>query len=314
MNDIKTRANDFSKGSILKHILRLAIPMTIAQLITILYNIVDRMFIGRIGGVETTDALTGVGVCLPIVTIIMAFSNLIGAGAAPLISIERGRNNGEESESILGNACSLLIIVGISISVLGLCFKTPILKLLGASDATLPYADSYITIYLIGAIFPVIALGLNSIINAQGFGKTGMLTIAIGAMLNIILDPILIFVFNMGVAGAAIATVISQIASAIWTVGFLLSKKATYTIKLRHMIRLNSRRIKKNTVARVGRVYNARYKRGSSNGLQYDAKTIRKRFIYWNHDDNNICQGYTCSACSGIFTRSSARAWIQLRG
>ena len=223
MNDIKTRANDFSKGSILKHILRLAIPMTIAQLITILYNIVDRMFIGRIGGVETTDALTGVGVCLPIVTIIMAFSNLIGAGAAPLISIERGRNNGEESESILGNACSLLIIVGISISVLGLCFKTPILKLLGASDATLPYADSYITIYLIGAIFPVIALGLNSIINAQGFGKTGMLTIAIGAMLNIILDPILIFVFNMGVAGAAIATVISQIASAIWTVGFLLS-------------------------------------------------------------------------------------------
>ena len=186
--------------------------MTIAQLITILYNIVDRMFIGRIGGVETTDALTGVGVCLPIVTIIMAFSNLIGAGAAPLISIERGRNNGEESESILGNACSLLIIVGISISVLGLCFKTPILKLLGASDATLPYADSYITIYLIGAIFPVIALGLNSIINAQGFGKTGMLTIAIGAMLNIILDPILIFVFNMGVAGAAIATVISQIA------------------------------------------------------------------------------------------------------
>lgn len=221
MNDIKTRANDFSKGSILKHILRLAIPMTIAQLITILYNIVDRMFIGRIGGVETTDALTGVGVCLPIVTIIMAFSNLIGAGAAPLISIERGRNNGEESESILGNACSLLIIVGISISVLGLCFKTPILKLLGASDATLPYADSYITIYLIGAIFPVIALGLNSIINAQGFGKTGMLTIAIGAMLNIILDPILIFVFNMGVAGAAIATVISQIN--LYNVSFLFS-------------------------------------------------------------------------------------------
>lgn len=245
MNDIKTRANDFSKGSILKHILRLAIPMTIAQLITILYNVVDRMFIGRIGGVETTDALTGVGVCLPIVTIIMAFSNLIGAGAAPLISIERGRSNGEESERILGNACSLLIIVGISISVLGLCFKTPILKLLGASDATLPYADSYINIYLIGAIFPVIALGLNSIINAQGFGKTGMLTIAIGAVLNIILDPILIFVFNMGVAGAAIATVISQIASAVWTVSFLLGKKATYTIKLRHMLKLNSRRIKK---------------------------------------------------------------------
>ena len=224
MNDIKTRANDFSKGSILKHILRLAIPMTIAQLITILYNIVDRMFIGRIGGVETTDALTGVGVCLPIVTIIMAFSNLIGAGAAPLISIERGRNNGEESESILGNACSLLIIVGISISVLGLCFKTPILKLLGASDATLPYADSYITIYLIGAIFPVIALGLNSIINAQGFGKTGMLTIAIGAMLNIILDPILIFVFNMGVAGVGWATFIAQGISSLLAFAVLLKR------------------------------------------------------------------------------------------
>lgn len=245
MESVKQKANDFSKGSVIGHILRLALPMTAAQLITILYNVVDRVFIGRLGGSGAADALTGVGVCMPIITIIMAFSNLIGAGAAPLISIERGRNNADEAEKLLGNAASLLLIIGAVITVLGLCFKTPLLRLLGASDATLPYADTYITIYLFGAIFPVLTLGLNSMINAQGYGKIGMVTIALGAVLNIILDPILMFVLDMGVAGAAVATVISQAASAVWTVSFLLSKRAAYTIKFKNMISFSLRRVRK---------------------------------------------------------------------
>lgn len=245
MKNQKYMSTDYSKGSVFSHILKLAIPITLANLITMLYNVVDRMYIGRIGGAAGTDALTGVGVCLPVITVIMAFSNLIGAGAAPLLSIERGRKNTKEAEGILGNSLTMLIIIGIIVSILCICFKTPILRLLGASDATLPYAESYLTISLIGSIFPMVALGLNSLINAQGYAKIGMMTIAIGAAINIILDPIFIFTLNMGVAGAAIATVISQICSAVWTVLFLLSKKSEYRIKLEYMLNLNSRRIKK---------------------------------------------------------------------
>ncbi len=244
MNTINNSVNDFSSGSILKHIMKLAIPMTVAQLITVLYNVVDRMFIGRIGGTGAADALTGIGVCLPIVTVVMAFSNLIGAGAAPLISIERGKGNDDEAEAILGSAFGMLIIIGVALTAAGLCFRQPILRLLGASEATMPYAKAYISVYLCGAVFTVTALGLNSIINAQGFAKTGMTTIAIGAFLNIILDPIFIFKLNMGVSGAALATVISQIVSALWTVGFLLSKRPVYRIKLCRVLSFNIKRIK----------------------------------------------------------------------
>lgn len=237
--------NDFSNGNILKHILRLAVPMTVAQLITLLYNIVDRIFIGRIGGAETTDALTGVGICLPVISVVMAFANLVGSGAAPLISIERGRKNGEEAEKLIGTAAIMLAALGAGITILGLVFKSPVLNLLGASSVTFSYADSYLTIYLAGAVFPMTALGLNSIINAQGYGKTGMLTIAIGAVINIILDPILIFGMNMGVSGAAVATVISQFASALWTVCFLTGRNADYTIKLKYMLKPEFKRIKK---------------------------------------------------------------------
>lgn len=237
--------NDFSKGNILKHILRLAVPMTVAQLITLLYNVVDRMFIGRIGGVETTDALTGVGICLPIISAVMAFANLVGSGAAPLISIERGRHDDKEAEKLTGTAAAMIIVLGIVLTAVGLIFKKPILYLLGASDATFTYANSYLTIYLIGVIFPMLTLGLNSIINAQGFGKIGMLTIAIGAVINIILDPIFIFAMNLGVSGAAAATVISQFISSLWTVLFLTGKKAEYRIKLKYMIHPRMKRIKK---------------------------------------------------------------------
>lgn len=237
------KKGDFSQGSIMKILLRLAVPMTMAQLINVLYNVVDRMFIGRIGG-ESMDALTGVGVCLPMITIVIAFANLVGTGGAPLFSIERGQKNEEEAEAILGNSVTLLILFAVGLTVFGMIFKKPVLRLLGASSVTLPYANEYITIYLLGTVFVLLSLGLNNFINAQGFAKTGMCTVAIGAGLNIVLDPLFIFVFHMGVRGAAVATVISQFAAAVWTVHFLTGKKALIRIR-KKQLRLQGERVKK---------------------------------------------------------------------
>lgn len=236
--------NDFSKGRIMPMLLRLAIPMTLAQLINILYNVIDRMFIGRIGG-TSMDALTGVGVCLPVIMIVMAFANLIGMGGAPLFSIERGKGDEQEAEAILGNSVTLLLLFGILLTVAGLIVKVPVLRLLGASEVTLPYANDYLTIYLCGNVFVLLSLGLNSFINAQGFSKTGMFTVAIGAGLNIVLDPIFIFGLGMGVKGAALATVISQFAAALWTVRFLTGKRTILRIRKSRM------RPEKNRVKRI---------------------------------------------------------------
>lgn len=235
--------NDFSKGSVIGNIVSLALPMTLAQLINVLYNIIDRIYIGRLGE-ESTLALTGLGVCLPAVTIVIAFANLVGMGGAPLFSIERGAGHEDEAESILGNSFTLILILSAVLTVLGFIFKVPLLRLLGASDATLPFADAYLTIYLCGNLFVMVSLGLNSFINAQGFAKTGMMTVIIGAVLNIVLDPILIFTLGMGVRGAALATVISQFASAVWTFSFLIGKKALLKIKIAKM-RCRARCIKK---------------------------------------------------------------------
>ena len=220
-----TAENDFSTGSIPAHMLRLALPMTLAQLINVLYNIIDRIFIGRIP-FDSTNALTGLGVAFPICTITIAFANLVGMGGAPLFSIERGKRNDAEAEKILGNSFVLLLLFGLFITITGLLLKRPLLYLLGASEATFRYADSYITIYLCGSVFVMLSLGLNSFINAQGFAKTGMLTVSIGAVCNLLLDPVFIFLLGMGVRGAAPATVISQlIVAALWTFTFLTGKK-----------------------------------------------------------------------------------------
>lgn len=242
---MKTAAskNDFSKGSVIGNIVSLALPMTLAQLINVLYNIIDRIYIGRLGE-ESTLALTGLGVCLPAVTIVIAFANLVGMGGAPLFSIERGAGHDDEAEAILGNSFTLILILSAVLTVLGFIFKVPLLRLLGASDATLPFADAYLTIYLCGNLFVMVSLGLNSFINAQGFAKTGMMTVVIGAVLNIVLDPILIFTLGMGVRGAALATVISQLASAVWTFSFLIGKKALLKIKIAKM-HCRARRVKK---------------------------------------------------------------------
>ena len=174
MSDINNakKENDFSKGSIIGHMLRLAGPMTLAQLVNVLYNIIDRIFIGKIPN-DATNALTGLGVAFPICTVTIAFANLVGMGGAPLFSIERGKGNEDEAKKLLGNSFSLLIILGLLTGVTGLIFKKPLLYLLGASSATFDYANQYITIYLCGTIFVMSSLGLNSFINAQGFARTG---------------------------------------------------------------------------------------------------------------------------------------------
>ena len=227
---MEKQENDFSKGSVVANILRLAVPMTLAQLINVLYNIVDRIYIGMIPE-NATLSLTGLGLCLPIISMVGAFANLFGMGGAPLCSIERGRGNIKEAEAIMGNSFVLMVLVGVILTVLGLAVKRPMLYLFGASDATIGYADAYITIYLLGNVFVMMGLGMNSFINSQGFGTIGMMTVLLGAIANILLDPLFIFVFHMGVQGAALATIISQFLSAMWILAFLTGKKALLRLK-----------------------------------------------------------------------------------
>ena len=242
MGETNERKNDFSQGSIVKNILSLALPMTLAQLINVLYNIVDRIYIGRIPD-HATLSLTGLGLCLPVISVVMAFANLFGMGGAPLCSIERGAGRNDEAEKIMGNSFLLMLIVGAVLTVLGLALKRPMLYLFGASEQTYPYADSYVSIYLLGSVFVMVGLGMNSFINSQGFGKIGMMTVLLGAVANIILDPVFIFVFGMGVQGAALATVISQGLSAAWILRFLTGKKTILRLKASNM-RLEWRRVK----------------------------------------------------------------------
>lgn len=236
--------NDFTKGSVIHNILELAAPMIMAQIVHVLYNIVDRIYIGRMPE-NSTLAMTGIGLTLPILTIIIAFTNLFGMGGAPLSSIARGKGDDEEAEAIMGNSFVLLVIFGILLTILGLIFKEPVLLLFGASPDTFPYANDYITIYLMGSIFVMIGLGMNSFINAQGFGKTGMVTVLLGAVVNIILDPIFIFVFDMGVKGAAIATILSQMISSVWILLFLCGKKTILRLKIKNF------RLKKSRISRI---------------------------------------------------------------
>ena len=219
-----TQQNDFSKGNIPRTITRLAIPMILAMLVNALYSVVDRIYIGHLSGVGQT-ALTGIGLCYPITMAIAAFSYLVGNGGGPLTSILRGAKDDEGAEKVLGNSITLLVLFGILVPLICFLIQKPVLYLFGASDATYPYAREYITIYLSGSLPVMLTLGLNPFLNAQGFTRTGMMTVLIGAVCNIVLDPLFIFVFGMGVRGAAVATVISQTVSAVWVIAFLLGKK-----------------------------------------------------------------------------------------
>lgn len=235
--------NDFTKGKIPILILRLAIPMTVAQLVNVLYNVVDRAFIGHIPN-NGDLALTGLGLCFPIITIIGAFANLVGMGGSPLFSIERGRNNNANAEEILGNSSIMLVGFGIIITILGLLFKKPILYMFGASDITYPYANNYIKIYLLGTTSVMIGLGLNVFINAQGYPVIGMLSTGIGCLVNVCLDYLFIFVFNLGVGGSAWATVVAESVSAIWILTFLTRKSTPIRLK-RKCFRLDMRIVKR---------------------------------------------------------------------
>lgn len=219
---------------ILKLMLTMGIPTFVAQLINLLYNIVDRIYIGHINGAGA-NALTGLGITLPIITIITAFSVFAGGGGAPLAAIAMGKGDNARAHKILGNATAMLICFSIVLTAVFLYFKEPLLYAMGASKDTFPYANDYITIYLTGTIFVQLAMGLNTFITAQGRAKTAMISVVIGAVLNISLDPIFIFGFNMGVKGAAIATVISQACSAIWIVVVLISKKSVLRIKPKYL-------------------------------------------------------------------------------
>ena len=219
------RKNDFSQGSIPKNILSLAIPLTVAQLTVVLYNVVDRAFIGHIDAIGR-DAFTGIGLVMPVTYIITAFANLCGTGGAPLCSIARGEGDEGRASRIMGVSFTFLLLLGAALTAVFYLFHEPFLYLVGGSPDTVEHARSYLLIYLAGTIPVMIGLGMNPFINAQGFGRTGMMTTLLGAVINLILDPLFIFVLGMGVRGAALATVIAQVCSAAWVLAFLTGRRA----------------------------------------------------------------------------------------
>lgn len=222
--------NDFSKGSVRKSIIYQALPLICAQLVQLAYNIVDRIYIGHLSDSDSL-ALTGIGLVFPITTLIAAFTNLFGMGGAPLFAIARGEGEDKKAERIMGNTFALLSVCSVVITVLCFCFSKPVLYLFGADDGTYFYAGSYLKIYLIGTPALMLATGLNGFINAQGFPRIGMFTVAIGAVINLVLDPIFIFGLDMGVEGAALATVISQVISAAWVIRFLTGPSTILRIR-----------------------------------------------------------------------------------
>ena len=221
-----------------------AVPLTAAQLVQLLYNVVDRIYLGHMGDGNSL-ALTGVGLTFPIITLIMAFTALFGLGGVPLFSMARGAGENEKAGEILGNSFALLMVSSVVLMGISYLFCRPILFLFGASEASYVYARQYLMIYLIGTPFSMLTTGLNGYINAQGFPRVGMLTTMLGAVSNIILDPVFIFGFDMGVGGAALATVISQTISALWVLRFLTGKKAVVPLEQ------NRIRIRKNTTGDI---------------------------------------------------------------
>lgn len=213
---------------------KLALPTLTAQLINMLYNIVDRIFIGHIPEIGDL-ALTGVGVCLPIIMLISAFAALVGSGGAPRASIAMGEKNFDGAEKILGNCFALQLLVSAILTAIVLIFNRPLLLAFGASENTIEYACAYMGVYAIGTLFVQLTLGMNSFVTAQGYSKIAMISVVIGAAANLALDPLFIYVFDMGVRGAALATVISQMLSSVWVVSFLFSKKALLRLKLSNM-------------------------------------------------------------------------------
>lgn len=231
------KSADLGRGPVGKLLFSLALPTITSQLVNMLYNLVDRVYIGHMQPVDTVGslALTGVGVCLPIIMIISAFAALLAMGGAPRASIEEGRSNPRESERIMGNSFTLLLIVSIVLTVLFQLFAEPLLLTFGASENTIGYAMDYMRIYTLGTLFVQMTLGMNAYITAQGFTTVSMKTVLIGAGLNTVLDPIFIFVLGLGVRGAAFATILSQAVSAAWVLRFLLGPKTHWHLRKEYL-------------------------------------------------------------------------------
>ena len=228
--NLQMKRVDFENGTITSNILGASLPMLVAQILSLLYNIVDRIYIARIPHIGTA-ALGAVGLCFPVIVIITAFSNLFGSGGAPLFSIERGKNEPQEAKKIMNISFSMVCICAIVLMVIGFLFARPILVLFGASKDALIYAYPYLMLYLIGTLPSMIATGMNPFINAQGYSTIGMLSVAIGAVANLLLDPLFIFVLGFGVQGAAIATILSQTLSAAFVL-FFLTRKSELRVRL----------------------------------------------------------------------------------
>ena len=227
---MKMKRIDFENGTVVGNILGAALPMLVAQILNLLYNIVDRVYIARIPGVGTA-ALGAVGLCFPLIVIISAFANLFGSGGAPLFSICRGKKETERAKTIMNTSFTMVCASAMILMALGMLFARPLLVLFGASEDALVYAYPYMMLYLIGTLPSMIAVGMNPFINAQGYSTVGMLSVAIGAIANLLLDPLFIFVFGLGVRGAAVATVLSQTLSALFVL-FFLTKKAELKVRL----------------------------------------------------------------------------------
>lgn len=233
----KTAARDTNKlaaaplGPLL---LELAIPTVFAQIVNLLYNLVDRIYVGRIPGTGSL-ALAGLGVAFPVILLISAFAQLVGMGGAPRAAIHMGKKENDKAEQILGSSIVFLTAMALVLSVFFMATKEQILMMFGASEQLMPYADSYLTIYLVGTLAVQLALGLNQFISCQGFAKTSMITVLVGAVINIVLDPIMIYGFGMGVQGAALATIISQAVSAVWVVAFLFGKRSILRVRREYL-------------------------------------------------------------------------------
>ena len=231
----KKNNQDMGTGSVKKRMAQMAVPAVVGQVINLLYNIVDRIYIGHIPGVGGM-ALTGVGLFTPILMLITAFAMLAGAGGAPRAAIAMGEGDRDRAEKIMGNCFTVLMLLALVLTAVFYVTCPTLIRLFGGSDATLPYAVEYAHIYILGSVFVLIVMGMNTFITTQGFAKISMLTTVIGAAINIVLDPIFIFVLNLGVSGAALATVLSQAVSAVWILRFLTGSKTVLKLKLRNMV------------------------------------------------------------------------------
>ena len=298
--------SDFSTGSVYRHIVSLAIPMAVAQMVQMLYNIVDRIYIGHLPG-GSYLALTGLGLTFPIITLVMAFTSLFGMGGAPLFSIARGRQEAGRAQRIMGNTFAMLCASSLALMALCYVLMKPMLYLFGAGDASYPYARQYLLIYLLGTPFTMVGTGLNGFINAQGFAKTGMVTILLGAAVNIALDPVFIFVLGMGVAGAALATVLSQLLSAAWVLSFLTGKHTLLKITPASM------KLDRGLLREITSLGTAGFIMSASNGaVQIACNATLKGSLCGCDDGFDFGAGDGGPAHAGADQRRPARAGVQL--